>query len=69
MLGVHAGVKFRFFPDRHDDPGVFFRHYSYESTVEVQCVQVMVQEVFHNFLTFKYAMPSVGVTVGAEGFA
>ena len=51
VLGVHAGVKFCFFPDRHDEPGVFFRHYSYKSTIKVQGVQVVVQEVFHGFLT------------------
>jgi len=36
VLGVHAGVKFCFFPDRHNEPGVFSGHKPNEPTVDVQ---------------------------------
>jgi hypothetical protein len=49
--GVHAGVDFCLFPGNHDEPGVFFWHHFDEPAVEVQGVEVVVQEVFHGFLT------------------
>jgi len=36
VLGVHAGVEFCFFPDRHNEPGVFSGHKPNEPTVDVQ---------------------------------